>query len=174
MKRTRLGATIVKNGALHAPYKKRPVRPKTPITFLTGPASPARLDLRAREACAAKRIPGSECTPLDKLGEIGLEYAPGVRDLVLVGGADLAEIPEAAAAYQGRVLALRGGFGAWQEFALDEPVPPQVDASAEELDRYRFRAALNRALTGSVAPPPPPAAATAYVPKKKKKGGGCE
>jgi hypothetical protein len=131
------------------------------------------LDLRDREACTEERVLYSECTPADTLGDLGLAYAPGTRDLVLVGTSDLPALPEAAAAYKGRVFLLDGGFAAWKEFALEKPTPPSADSTAAERERYQFRAAVNQALTGSAPPPPPPAAATPYVPPKKKKGGGC-
>jgi len=131
------------------------------------------LDIRAKEACVEARVPEAECTPADTLVDLGLAYSPGDRDLVLVADEGLTELPAPAAAYQGRVLILEGGFAAWRAFALDKPTPPAADASEAERARFRFRAAVNQALTGSAAPPPPPAATTPYVPKKKKKGGGC-
>lgn len=131
------------------------------------------LDLRAREACAQKRVTGAECVPLAELDMLGLGYARGGQDLILVENAEVREIPAAAAAYPGRVLVLRGGFAAWNDLALGAPGSLSADATPEEVATYRFRAGLNNFLTGQRAAPPP-AAVKAFVPKKKKKGGGCE
>lgn len=131
------------------------------------------LDTRPRKACVEARVPGAECAPAATLGDLGLAFAPGDRDLVLVGEASLTEIPPAAAEYKGDLLILEDGFAAWRAFALEKPKPPAASATAKERERYRFQAAVNQALTGSVAPSSPPPAATPYVPKKKKEG-GCD
>jgi uncharacterized membrane protein YedE/YeeE len=130
------------------------------------------IDLRDRDACAEARVPGSECVPRAELGELGLEFSPGSRDLVLVGGGDLDALPAPAAAFPGRVLALEGGFPAWKAFVLDAPEPPAADATDEERALYVLRAGFNKALTG-VAPPPPPPPAAGFKPPPKKPGGGC-
>jgi hypothetical protein len=130
------------------------------------------VDLRARAACAARRVPGAECVPLAELDKLGLKDAPGERDLVLVGDGDLKGVPAAAAGYPGRVLVLQGGFAGWVDYALTKPPLPAADAAPAEREAYVFRAAVNAAMTGiKQAPPPPPAAGAA--PAKKKAGGGC-
>ena len=131
------------------------------------------LDLRTRGLCETLRVPGSECTPADELAELGLQYASGQRDLVLVSVDGISEVPTAAAKYRGKVLLLDGGFAAWKAFALDPAAPLKASASAEEREAYGFQASVQAALAGRKAAPPPPAAPGNYVPKKKKKGGGC-
>jgi hypothetical protein len=130
------------------------------------------IDLRPREACAARRIPNSECVPAEELGKLGLADAAPSRDVVLVATADLAEIPPAAAAYQGRVYALRGGWAGWEAFALSAPTPPAPGASAPEVERYKLRAGIQAAMTGMKAAPPPPVP-TAAPAGPRKVGGGC-
>jgi rhodanese-related sulfurtransferase len=132
------------------------------------------IDVRSQEACAKERIPGAECVPVETLGNLGLEYAPGHRDLVIVTENSGQEIPSASLAYQGRVFALENGFDAWRQYALTIPEPPGPAASEEDRQAYLFQAALYQSLTGEGnAAPPPPAPTTVYVPKKKKGGGGC-
>jgi hypothetical protein len=81
-------------------------------------------------------------------------------------------MPAAAAAYRGRVLALEGGWAAWEAFALAPPAPPAPGAPAAELEAYRLRAGIHSAMTGMKAAPPPPAPATAPG-APRKAGGGC-
>ncbi len=131
------------------------------------------LDLRDREACAGQRIPGAECTPLDTLGDLGLAYAPGVQDLVLVGDRTVEQLPAAAAAYPGDVVVLDGGFRGWEWFALTEPSPPDAPADSPLWAEYHFRSGLYSAMTGAVQAPPPAAPATTFVPEKREGGGGC-
>jgi len=105
------------------------------------------LDLRAVEACAARRVPGAACVPPEKLASLGLADASGALDLVLVADRSLAEVPAAAAAYPGRVLALEGGYGAFA------------------------RTSVAAALAG-VATAPPPSPIPAAAPAGPRKGGG--
>jgi hypothetical protein len=131
------------------------------------------VDIRSLEDCSDQRIPGSECVPSDSVANLGLEFIPAQKDLIVVTGADQ-EIPAEVMAYKGRVYALENGFEAWKDYALTVPEPPGPAASEEDREAYRFQAALFAALTGETgSAPPPPALTTAYVPKKKKGGGGC-
>ncbi|ABS28285.1 YeeE/YedE thiosulfate transporter family protein [Anaeromyxobacter sp. Fw109-5] len=131
------------------------------------------LDLRSLEACSAKRIPGAECVPAEKLGELGLAEAPAARDLVLVADAPLAATPPAAAAYAGRVYVLEGGWAAWQQLALVPTAPPAPGAPAAELEAYRLRAGIHAAMTGMKSAPPPPTPTVAAPGGRKAGGGGC-
>ena len=130
------------------------------------------LDLRANDLCAAKRIPGSECVPAEKLGTLGLADAEPSRDVVLVGVDDLREVPAAAAAYPGRVYTLQGGWKGWEAFALAEPQAPPPGAPASEIELYRLRAGIRAAMTGMKAAPPP-SVPTAAPTGPRKLGGGC-
>jgi hypothetical protein len=130
------------------------------------------LDLRARAACVAKRIPGAECAPVDTLDKLGLADGPSTRDLVLVGDGELGAPPAQTLHYGGRVLKLAEGFAGWQRFALSKPSPPAPGAPSSELEAYRFRAALHGAMTGMKVAPPPAPTGGAVAPRKKK-GGGC-
>ncbi len=129
------------------------------------------LDIRDKKACAAKRIPGAECTPEETVKDLGLAYASSEKDLILVAD-QTADLPPGAEAYPGRVYALKDGFAGWKRYALVKPVSPDSAASEEERSRYRFQTALHSAMTGR-KPAPPPAPTGSFVPKKKKKGGGC-
>ncbi len=131
------------------------------------------IDLRSRKECVKRRIPGSECVPLKKLGELGLEYAPGTKDLVLVSSGDIASVPKPAEKYKGKILLLDGGFAGWVKFALQDPPVLTDDATDADRKLYAFRSALRQALTGAPPPPPPPTGVKKFVPKKRKKGGGC-
>jgi len=131
------------------------------------------VDIRPMEACAKQRVPGSECVPESGLSRLGLADANGSRDLVLVAGGDLERIPAAAAGYPGRVQVLRGGFPAWEDFALRPPAPPAPGAAPAEVELYRLRAGIAAAMTGVKAAPPPPMPAGDAAPARKKGGGGC-
>ncbi|HET7875759.1 MAG TPA: YeeE/YedE thiosulfate transporter family protein [Methylomirabilota bacterium] len=131
------------------------------------------LDLRPERECAIRRIPGAECIPAAFLARLNLRDDPGVRDLVLVGAADVAGVPAEAADYPGRIYRLEGGFQGWVEYALTKPAPPPAPAGAGELAAYRFRASVHEAMVAlKPAPPPPPPAAGAGS-ARKKSGGGC-
>jgi hypothetical protein len=131
------------------------------------------LDLRPLAACSAKRVPGAECAPAEKLGALGLADETAPRDLVLVAGEPLTALPAAAAAYRGRVYALAGGWAAWEAFALAPPPTPAAGAPAAELEAYRVRAGIHAAMTGMKAAPPPPAPTAAPGAPRKAGGGGC-
>ncbi|HEX9289211.1 MAG TPA: YeeE/YedE thiosulfate transporter family protein [Anaeromyxobacteraceae bacterium] len=130
------------------------------------------VDLRPMADCGARRVPGSECVPADQLAKIGLADANGARDLILVAAGDLPEIPAQAAGYPGRIFALKGGFPAWEAFALRAPEPPAPGAAPAEYESYRLRAGVAAAMTGVKAAPPPPMPAGDAGPKKKGGGGG--
>jgi uncharacterized membrane protein YedE/YeeE len=131
------------------------------------------LDVRAMDACAAARVPGAECAPLDTLKSLSLADVSAARDLVVVAEGDLAELPAEVRAYRGRALALEGGFGAWKAYALTAPPAPAPGATPAELEAWRLRAGIHSALTGVKAPPPPPPAAGGAPVKRKAGGGGC-
>lgn len=160
--------------------KAAPVKHALPLSqhalakrLLDAPWTVRVLDLRPAAACQKKRLPGAECAPAELLPKLGLAYAAGARDLVLVGEGDLKSAPKAALAYPGRVLLLQGGWAGWVQYALTRPQVPAANASLAVRESYRFRSALNAAMTGRKPPPPAPAAGT-FVPRpKKKKGGGC-
>lgn len=129
------------------------------------------VDVRERAACTARRVPGAECVPAAELGKLRLADAEPSRLLVVVGEGDAA--PAELAAYRGGRAVLRGGWGAWEAYALKAPTPPAAGASEAELHAYRVQAGIQSALTGMKAapPPPPPSAAPAGGPRKG--GGGC-
>ncbi len=133
------------------------------------------LDLRPAAQCQKKAVPGAECVGSRGADGLGLAYAAGERDLVLVDAEGKAPAPAAALAYPGRVFALRGGFEAWRRYALSPAPPPPAGASEEQLAAYRFRVGLQSVLTGIKPPPPPqPAGGVKFVPTARKaKGGGC-
>jgi hypothetical protein len=130
------------------------------------------VDIRDAEDCAARRVPGAECVPEKDLDKLGLSYANGARDLVLVGAGDVPALPAQAAAYPGRVMVLAGGWKGWEAFALTPPAPPAPDASPADVEAYKLRAGLASAMTGMKAAPPPPAL-TAVPSAPRKGGGGC-
>ena len=132
------------------------------------------IDVRPAADCAARRVPGAECVALDQLAALGLADESGARDLVLVGEGDLDAVPPAASAYPGHVLALEGGWKAWESYALTPPAPLAPGAAPSELEQYQLRVGLASALAGMKAAPLPPAAsAAAPGPRKGGGGGGC-
>jgi uncharacterized membrane protein YedE/YeeE len=131
------------------------------------------VDLRPAADCAERRVPGAECVPEAELAKLQLADASASRDLVLVGGDEGAEIPGAAWAFPGRVLALTGGWKAWEDYALTPPAPPAAGALAAEVEAYRARAGIQSALTGMKAAPPPPPPTAARAGGARKGGGGC-
>ncbi|MFH1809539.1 MAG: YeeE/YedE thiosulfate transporter family protein [Pseudomonadota bacterium] len=163
-----------------APARERPTdHAQVDVTslahqILDTPWSLRILDVRDRKDCLAERVPGAECVPVADLDKLGLGFAAGQRTLVVVGDAALGEVPQEALAYPGKVRLLRGGHGAWHDFALSDPTPPDATASAEVRDAFTFRSAVHAVMTGARAAAPPPAAPVeGLVPKKKKKEGGC-
>ncbi len=131
------------------------------------------VDLRPREACAKARVPGAECVPREALDKLGLQYSPGTRALVLMDETGPKDVPPEAVGYKGEIYLLEGGFNAWKQWALEAPEPPGPGATEAERTAYKFRAAVNSALTGRAAPPPPAAPVQQYVPPKPRRGGGC-
>lgn len=130
------------------------------------------VDVRPLKLCKTKTLPGAECMPKDKLASLNLDVGPGTRDLVLLCRGDIAKFPAAALTYKGRVFMLKGGYGAWQGFALTAPKAPGAKATPQDWSAYRFRAAFHQSVTGRKTAPAVKAAK--YVPKrKKKKRGGC-
>lgn len=146
--------------------------PQLAQRLVEAPWSLRLVDVRPIKRCKAKSIPGAECTPIAKLKELNLDVGPGTRDLVLLGGKDLAKFPRVALTYKGRVMMLKGGYGAWQSYALRTPKPPGDKAGPAVWSAYRFQAAFHQSMTGRKSAPAVKAAK--YVPKrKKKKRGGC-
>jgi uncharacterized membrane protein YedE/YeeE len=130
------------------------------------------LDLRGEQAWTKARIPGSEPVDTGALDRLGLRFVePGV-DLVVVDSRTVRTLPAEIAAYRGRVLSLRGGFPAWERYALTTPRPPTAGASEAERGEHVFRAALNAFLTGQQAAAPPPPVRT-VGPRRSGGGGGC-
>jgi len=130
------------------------------------------LDLRAKEACFAQRVPGSECTPPEALAALSLADLTGARDLVVVGEGDLAALPGEVTAYPGQVLALQQGFAGWKAYALTPPAPLPSGATAAEREAWKVRAGVAAAMTGVKQAPPPAAPAGGAGPAKRKAGGG--
>ncbi len=129
------------------------------------------LDVRPLAACTARRIPGSECAPPADLAGLGLAHAEGSRTLVVVGEGD--QLPPEVEAYRGKLAVLRGGWGAWEDYALKPPQAPPPGAPAADIDAYRIRAGIQSALTGMKAAPPPPPPSAAPAGGGRKGGGGC-
>jgi uncharacterized membrane protein YedE/YeeE len=130
------------------------------------------LDLRAKEACFAQRVLGSECAPSEALKDLALGDVAAARDLVVVGEGDLATLPPEITAYQGKVLALQQGFAGWKAYALTPPAPLPATATAAEREAWRIRAGVAAAMTGVKQAPPPAAPAGGAAPAKRKAGGG--
>lgn len=132
------------------------------------------LDVRPLADCAARRVPGSECIPVEDLPKLRLAEANAAREIVFVGAQDLAAVPPAAAGYPGKLAILQGGWKGWETYALTQPAAPAPGAALAELEDYRFRGGIQSALTGmKAAPPPPPPAASSGGGTKKAGGGGC-
>lgn len=131
------------------------------------------VDLRPGEACQKKSIPGAMCLPADDADGAFMATLPATRTLVVYGQAEVTELPEAAKRFGGDVLALSGGFDAFDQAILTTPAVPE-DPTPEAIARYRLLTALNGKFTGKAAE----TKAVVIVPKaiappKVKKGGGC-
>lgn len=131
------------------------------------------LDLRGQEAWSEVRVPGSEPVDRRRLDDLGLQYVRDGVDLVLIGEETIERVDEQVATYDGRILALRGGFEAWQRYALTTPQPPPPTASEAEREQYSFRAALHSMVTGQAAAAPPPRPVRSVGPRRPTGGGGC-
>ena len=132
------------------------------------PSSVWLVDLREPEDCARERIPGALCLPAD--GAPLLSTLPPTRTLVLYGPAHITR-PDEAAAFEGPVALLDGGFAAFDRLILSAPRLGE-DPTPAAVAAYTQAAALHAHYTGSnaTAPPPPPPKA---VKRAVKKGGGC-
>jgi uncharacterized membrane protein YedE/YeeE len=132
------------------------------------------LDLRPMADCAERRIPGAECVPEADIPKLALADADPGREIVLVAAGELASPPPGAAAFRGKLAVLRGGWKAWEGWALAAPPAPAPEAGPAEREAYRARAGIHAALTGmKAAPPPPPPTAAPPAGGPRKKGGGC-
>jgi hypothetical protein len=131
------------------------------------------VDVRPLPECAARRVPGAECVPEAELPKLRLAEATDARELVVVGEGELAALPAEAASFPGKRAVLRGGWKAWEAWALALPPAPSADASPAEREDFRLRAGIQSALTGMRAAPPPPPPAAAPSGGMKKGGGGC-
>lgn len=129
------------------------------------------VDVRPVAACTARRVPGAECAPVAKLARLRLAEAEPSRLLVVVGEHD--GIPPGVEAYRGKSAVLRGGWSAWEGYALTPPTPPAASAPAADFEAYRIRAGIQSALTGMKAAPPPPPPSAAPAGGSRKGGGGC-
>ena len=135
------------------------------------PAGSWVVDLRNPADCAAERIPGALCLAEDDPEATFLADLPATRRLVLYAEGDLAELPETAAAWDGIVVALDGGWKAFDAAVLTAPEPPE-DPTPGEVEQFAVAMALHGHYTGvevERAPPPKPKAVKRVV----KKGGGC-
>jgi rhodanese-related sulfurtransferase len=160
-------------GAATPPPARRISAPELARRVLEEPWKVRVLDVRAREACAAQRVPGAECAPEPTLKDLQLADVSPARDLVVVAEGERAEPPAEARAYRGNLLVLDGGFAAWKAWALTPPAPLPSGAGLEEQEAHRVRAGIHAALTGSSAPPPPPPTGGGAPVKRKASGGGC-
>ncbi len=131
------------------------------------------LDMRGEAAWTKARVPGSEPVERTGLEQLGLQYVEEGVDLVVIAGRTVGDLPGEISSYDGRILALRGGFPAWERFALREASPPADDATEEERARWAYRAALRGMLTGQAAAAPPPRAVRVVGPRPTT-GGGCQ
>jgi len=131
------------------------------------------IDFRDTEAWTELRIPGSVSVPVDELQNLGLGFIKDSRDIVLVDQEQVGTIPEAARGYNGRVFALRGGFAAWEAFAIAEPDDASTPRNDAEREQAAFRRELNALLTGQAAAPPPPPPMPTAVRRPTGGGGGC-
>lgn len=162
------------SGADPSPARVLPISaPELALRVVAEPWTLSVIDLRDEAACAAARVPGAVCVPPERLGDAGLDAADG-RTLVLVGQGDLAGVP-LAVRHPGPVVALTGGFAAWQAYALTAPAPLAASATADERAAWARHAALHAQLTGAkaVAAPAPTGGGKAAPARPKKKGGGC-
>lgn len=129
------------------------------------------VDLRSAADCAAARVPGALCLPADDPAGF-VAGLPTTRTLIVYGAGPAAALPDAVAAWPGRVARLEGGWDAWRAAVLEAPALPAEPTVAQVRD-YRTRAALHGHFTGVAAP----AATVTVAPRRAapaaKKGGGC-
>jgi rhodanese-related sulfurtransferase/uncharacterized membrane protein YedE/YeeE len=131
------------------------------------------LDIRSRDAYEKSRIPGSIHNPAETLSSYGLAYSRGVQDLILVGNADMTDVPPAALKYKGDIFILSGGFDAWDTFALKDPLRLAANATPAQREAYKFQSSIHAKMTGTITAPPP-RIVMHFTPPPKKKGGGCD
>lgn len=131
------------------------------------------IDLRSSDQFSEQRVPGSENVTPDLIPDMGFQYMPPSKEIVVIVDAADRAVPAEILAYQGSVSVLEGGWTAWADYALETPTPPGATASESEREAYLFRSAVHSKMTGQKLAPPPAAPVPGYVPKPKKKGGGC-
>lgn len=129
------------------------------------------VDLRSDTEFGKGSIPGSENARPDALADLGLQYTPATKHVVVVSANGSTGLPSELR--RPNVRMLHGGFDAWKRFAIDPPAPPAATASGSELQAYAFQSSVHQALTGLKTAPAVSAAPKGVVVKPKKKGGGC-
>ncbi len=164
-------------GFLPSPTRTAPVKAVAPISadalaerLVADSTSVYLVDLRAPEACTAKRLPGALCLPAEDQAAF-FAGLPASRELVVYGQRD-SVAPAAAQAFTGRLAALEGGFDGFHARYLTAS-PPSPEASPTERAAWEKRNAMYAYFTGSAAakaPPPPP---RKVIQRAAKKGGGC-
>jgi hypothetical protein len=130
------------------------------------------LDVRPMAACAAQRIPGAECAPLETLKDQALGDASPARDLVVVAATGPGKLPAEVLSYPGKVLVLENGFEGWRDYALTAPPPPAPEASEADREAWRIRSGIHAVMTGVKQALPPAVPVPGAVPVKRKAGGG--
>jgi hypothetical protein len=131
------------------------------------------LDLRSSETAASRRIPGAVALPAGDSKAAFIDALAPARRLVVYADGDVAALPEGVRRYRGPVLALAGGYAAWNAVALTPPAPLEKPTPALVAE-LQLRAALHAHYTGAAVTAPvkidlKPIA----VSSGPKKGGGC-
>ena len=150
-------------------------RSRSPGACSTSPGRSACSTSAPLAACSAKRVPGAECVPAEKLGEARARATPDRRATSCSSRATpLAALPAAAAALPRAACSRSRAAGrpGRRSRSLRRRRPPPARPAAE-LEAYRLRAGIHAAMTGMKAAPPPPAPTAAPGAPRKAGGGGC-
>jgi uncharacterized membrane protein YedE/YeeE len=141
-------------------------------TIIEHPEALWVVDLRSPSDCQDARIPGALClSDADRDGAF-MKGLPPTRKLVLYDEGEVSEVPEAALAFGGEVLVLRGGYDAFSTRFVEAPALP-AEATVADVDDFRLRSAVHGWVTGVEPTPPPPPPAAVKLERPTKKGGGC-
>jgi hypothetical protein len=155
---------------------ERPIESITPVAFaemaIEDPTSYYLLDLRVVED-GADRIPGALAVGEDDPDASLVSDLPINRTLIVYRQGDAGRLPAAVNSFEGRVLALEGGYEAFAAAILEPPVLPE-NPSPAQLEEFKMLSALHAHFTGaSVEVAPAPVRPKKKIRRATKKEGGC-
>jgi hypothetical protein len=148
----------------------------SPVQFaqmaIEDPAGYYLVDLRVLDE-GADRIPGAlAVTPEEPDAEFVADL-PATRTLIAYGDGNPSALPSSFASFEGEVLIIEGGYGAFASDVLAAPVLGD-EPTAAQIEDFKMRSALHAYFTGaSIQEAPAPVRPKKQIKRASKKEGGC-